>query len=92
MEDNSWNSNPIITGLIKEENKTYEREAIKDGIAKDKVSGLGKKKKRICAWQIEKAHYVKGKINVEIHIWTYLGENPNGRKKCPYSHISRKNS
>lgn len=42
------NSNPIITRLIKEENRTNEREAIKDGIAKGKVSGLETKKKVLC--------------------------------------------
>lgn len=30
MEDNSWNSSPIITGITKEENRTNRREAITD--------------------------------------------------------------
>lgn len=34
MQDNSWNSNPIIIGLIKEENRTNRKEAIIDGITK----------------------------------------------------------
>lgn len=34
MQDNSWNSNSIIIGLIKGENRTNRKEAIIDGITK----------------------------------------------------------
>lgn len=39
MEDNAWNSNPIITGLTKQENGTNKREAITDSIPKDNLAG-----------------------------------------------------
>lgn len=46
MQDDPWNLKPTITGLIKEESRRNERDAIKDGrTAEDKVSGAKRKKK-----------------------------------------------
>lgn len=54
MQDDPWNLKPTITGLIKEESRRNERDAIKDGRTAEDKGQWGEKKKKIVVGKLKR--------------------------------------